>query len=68
MQLTPFIDFRAKYWGDKDLRALQNYLIVSPDGGDLIRGGGGLRKLRWSAPGAREAGWGKRDLLLARAG
>lgn len=56
VELTPFIDFRAKYWGDEDLRALQNYLIVSPDSGDLIRGGGGLRKLRWSAQGRGKRG------------
>jgi len=51
VELTPFVDFRAKFWDDEDLRGLQNYLLASPDAGNLIRGGGGLRKLRWSAQG-----------------
>ena len=67
VELTPFVAFRKEYWTDEELRAMQNFLLVTPDGGDLIRGGGGLRKLRWSAPGARETGRRKSDLLLARA-
>lgn len=56
IELTPFVDFCAKYWVDEDLRGLQNYLLASPDAGDLIRGGGGLRKLRWSAQGRGKRG------------
>ena len=56
VELTPFVDFRAKYCVDEDLRGLQNYLLASPDAGDLIRGGGGLRKLRWSAQGRGKRG------------
>jgi hypothetical protein len=62
VELTPFVDFRAKYWVDEDLRGLQNYLLATPDAGDLIRGGGGV------GAGAREAGWGTSDLFLARGG
>ena len=32
------------------------FLLVSPDAGDLIRGGAGLRKLRWSAQGRGKRG------------
>ena len=35
------------YLIDDDYRELQNFLIESPDAGDLITGTGGLRKLRW---------------------
>jgi hypothetical protein len=56
VELTPFVDFRREYWTDEDLRALQNFLIVAPDAGDLIRGGAGLRKLRWSAQGRGKRG------------
>ena len=51
VELTPFVAFRDEYWSDEDLRALQNFLLLSPDSGDLIRGGSGLRKVRWSAQG-----------------
>ncbi len=56
VELTPFVDFRAKQWGDEDFRALQNDLLVTPDAGDLIRSGGGLRKLRWTAQGRGKRG------------
>jgi hypothetical protein len=56
VELTPFVAFRADHWTDEDLRALQSYLLVSPDAGDLIRGGSGLRKLRWSAQGRGKRG------------
>lgn len=51
VELTPFVAFRDEYWTDEDLRAMQSYLLASPEAGDLIRGGSGLRKLRWSAQG-----------------
>ena len=51
VELTPFIAFRNEYWTDGDLRALQNFLLLAPDSGDLIRGGSGLRKIRWPAQG-----------------
>jgi hypothetical protein len=56
VELTPFVDFRREYWTDEDLRTLQSFLLVAPDAGDLIRGGAGLRKLRWSAQGRGKRG------------
>ena len=56
VELTPFVAFRSEYWTDEDLRACQNFLLVSPDAGDPIRGGSGLRKLRWSAQGRGKRG------------
>ena len=56
VELTRFVVFRSEYMSDEGLRAPQNFLLVSPDAGDLIRGGAGLRKLRWSAPGRGKRG------------
>lgn len=56
VELTPFVAFREEYWTDEDLRAMQNFLLLAPDAGDLIRGGAGLRKLRWSAQGRGKRG------------
>jgi hypothetical protein len=56
VELTPFVAFREDHWTDEDLRAMQNVLLVTPDAGDLIRGGGGLRKLRWSVQGRGKRG------------
>ncbi len=56
VELTPFIAFRTEYWTDEDLRARQSFLLVSPDAGDLMQGGAGLRKLRWSVQGRGKRG------------
>jgi hypothetical protein len=36
---------------DDDYRRLQMTLVLRPEAGDLIPGGGGLRKIRWGARG-----------------
>jgi mRNA-degrading endonuclease RelE of RelBE toxin-antitoxin system len=41
---------------DEDYRRLQAALITNPELGDLIRGTGGLRKVRWSAKGRGKRG------------
>lgn len=56
IELTPFVAFRAAWWSDEDLRRLQNFLLATPDAGDVIPGGSGLRKLRWSMQGRGKRG------------
>jgi putative component of toxin-antitoxin plasmid stabilization module len=56
VELTPFIAFRTEQWSDEDLRSLQDFLLATPDAGDVIPGGSGLRKLRWSAQGRGKRG------------
>ena len=41
---------------DENYRELQTALMLKPDAGRLIRGSGGLRKIRWSLPGAGKRG------------
>ena len=55
-EVTPFVNFRGEYLTDEDLRALQIFMLAAPDAGDLIRGGAGLRKVRWSAQGRGKRG------------
>lgn len=42
-----FERLRADYLDDEQYRNLQNFLMANPLSGDVIKGTGGLRKLRW---------------------
>ena len=41
---------------DEEYRLLQVHVINRPDAGKIMRGSGGLRKLRWSAGGHGKSG------------
>jgi len=41
---------------DEEYRMLQTALMFRPDAGRIIRGGGGLRKVRWNLPGMGKRG------------
>jgi len=41
---------------DDEYRALQFALVLRPDAGALLKGGAGVRKLRWSVAGAGKRG------------
>jgi hypothetical protein len=60
VELPPFSRFRSDYLDDEGLRSLQNALLANPEGGDVIEGTGGLRKLRHAD---RRRGKGKRGGL-----
>lgn len=44
------------YFSDDEYTALQLALVMSPDAGPVIRGSGGIRKLRWGATGRGKRG------------
>ncbi len=41
---------------DDNYRALQTALMLRPETGKLIKGSGGLRKVRWNLPGTGKSG------------
>ncbi len=41
---------------DEEYRNLQNELILNPEKGKVIRGSGGLRKIRWGISGRGKSG------------
>jgi mRNA-degrading endonuclease RelE of RelBE toxin-antitoxin system len=45
-----------EYLTDDEYRELQALLIEQPEAGDAIPGSGGVRKLRWRAPGRGKRG------------
>jgi hypothetical protein len=40
-----------KLLSDDDYGILQQHLVADPEAGDLVRGSGGLRKIRWTLQG-----------------
>ena len=54
---TPVFTRRVlKLLTDDDYRLLQHELVARPDVGKIIRGSGGLRKVRWAATGRGKRG------------
>ena len=45
-----------EYLSDVDYSRLQSQLIENPEAGAVIRGSGGVRKLRWAAAGRGKSG------------
>ena len=41
---------------DDDYKELQNFLVTHPKYGDIIKGSGGLRKIRWKVKGRGKSG------------
>jgi hypothetical protein len=60
VELPAFARFRNDYLYDEGLRGLQTAMILNPEAGDVIKGTGGLRKLRHGDP---RRGKGKRGGL-----
>lgn len=56
IETSQFTTILNQYLNDDEYRALQNYLLEHPHAGSLIRGCGGIRKLRWSAHGKGKSG------------
>jgi hypothetical protein len=54
-----------EYLSDDEYAALQWFLASNPAAGDLVRGSGGVRKVRWSAGGHGKSG-GVRVIYYAR--
>lgn len=46
----------GEFLSDDEYAALQRELIRDPEAGPVIRGTGGVRKLRWAAPGRGKRG------------
>jgi len=59
--MMPEFDSKWKQMGlsDAELRQLQEELLINPKAGDVIKGTGGLRKLRVAFPGTGKSGGGR---------
>ncbi len=51
-----FTKLLPNYFTDDEYAALQNAIAANPEVGDVIRGSGGVRKLRWGLAGRGKRG------------
>ena len=56
IETSVFTKALLKLLSDDEYRALQNRLLIDPAIGDVIRGGGGIRKLRFGTEGRGKSG------------
>lgn len=64
IESAAFARVRARYLDDDEYGDLQQFMMRNPEGGALVRGSGGVRKLRWRRE-ALQARWAARDLFRA---
>ena len=51
-----FTQLVQNYFTHDEYAALQNAIVANPEAGDVIRGSGGVRKLRWGLSGRGKPG------------
>lgn len=56
IETSTFTKLLPSYLTDEEYRGLQTYLLQKPDAGDLIKGSGGVRKVRWAPAGSGKSG------------
>lgn len=56
IETSIFSKYLPEHLSDDEYRALQLHLMERPDVGDIVKGTGGVRKVRWAADGRGKRG------------
>ena len=56
IETSAFTKYLPDHLSDEDYHALQSYLMQKPDAGAIVRGTGGIRKVRWAPVGKGKSG------------
>lgn len=56
VETTMFLRQADKIWSDEERAALVDHMARNPEGGDVIPGTGGVRKIRWGRAGSGKRG------------
>ena len=56
IETTTFTKLIGSYLTDDEYRGLQGFLLEHPEAGKIVRGSGGVRKLRWAIAGKGKSG------------
>tara|TARA_B100000745_G_C20075159_1_gene367176 strand:- start:563 stop:874 length:312 start_codon:yes stop_codon:yes gene_type:complete len=56
IETSHFTKLLPSYLNDDEYRGLQSLLLIRPDAGAVVRGSGGVRKIRWAPEGKGKSG------------
>jgi hypothetical protein len=56
IETSLFTRLLGEYLSDEEYAALQGHLVAHPESGVVVRGSGGVRKIRWRAGGKGKSG------------
>ena len=56
IETSLFSKLLPTYLSDDEYAAFQWYLLANPEAGDIVRGSGGVRKVRWSLSNTGKSG------------
>lgn len=56
IESAAFERVRAVYLDDDEYAELQQFMMQNPEAGNIVRGSGGVRKLRWRRDGSGKRG------------
>lgn len=66
---TPvFVRYAAEVWSEAERHEFINFIAANPEAGNIIRGSGGCRKVRWSRSGSGKRGGSRVIYFLATEG
>ena len=66
---TPvFVRYAAEVWSEVERQEFINFIAANPESGNIIRGSGGCRKVRWSRSGTGKRGGTRVIYFLATEG
>ena len=56
IETTRFTKLIPDYFTDEEYAGFQHFLLLYPESGKIVRGSGGIRKVRWDAAGRGKSG------------
>ena len=67
-ETSVFVRYAAEVWSEAEREEFINFIAGNPEAGDVIRGSGGCRKVRWSRSGTGKRGGARVIYFLASEG
>jgi len=65
-ETSVFVRYAVEVWSEAERQEFITFIAANPEAGDIIRGSGGCRKVRWSRGGAGKSGGARVIYFLAR--